>query len=142
MLEVRLEVDGEVHECHPCGHGCRSCSSDEGCIACDSFYVLLPEGTGCTLSWLRAGAVALLGLIIIIPVCALCYWSCADEVHVGSMNTLRHEDDPAEVVRGIGGEKDLRRRGGRQETSPRREGSERERAGSGGVAYPLLPGYH
>ena len=34
MLDVRMELHDEVHECVPCGTGCRKCSADVGCKTC------------------------------------------------------------------------------------------------------------
>ena len=34
MLDVRMEVHDEVHECVPCGSGCRKCSAEVGCKTC------------------------------------------------------------------------------------------------------------
>ena len=31
MLDVRMELHDEVHECVPCGSGCRKCSAEVGC---------------------------------------------------------------------------------------------------------------
>ena len=34
MLDVRMELHDEVHECVPCGTGCRKCSAEVGCKTC------------------------------------------------------------------------------------------------------------
>lgn len=34
MLDVRMELHDEVHECVTCGSGCRKCSADVGCKTC------------------------------------------------------------------------------------------------------------
>jgi hypothetical protein len=75
MLEVRLEVHGEVHECHPCGDGCQKCNTDDGCTACDFFYSALPHGAGCAFSWLR---IFLLPVSLIVLVLLLNFCCCAD----------------------------------------------------------------
>ena len=63
---VSLELEGEVHECLPCGSGCTKCSSEHGCEECDSFHVVLSRGRGCGLAWgkmllLCAAALLLIG---------------------------------------------------------------------------------
>ena len=147
MLEVRLEVHGEVHECHACGDGCRACTMESGCTKCDSFYYLLPRGAGCAFSWLRM--LLLVGSIIGgIGGCIYCAGGLEDEP---PPRRRRAADMHAEVV-----------------TSDSRDGAELRRrsskgnadAGGNGIvqptghstwvdepalrkegAYPLLQGY-
>ena len=67
MLDVRMELHDEVHECIPCGDGCRKCSSEAGCTKCDWFYVLHSNGT-CTFGWGRI----VVGILVVILFCYGC----------------------------------------------------------------------
>jgi len=124
MLHVRLELQGEVHECLPCGDGCRACTMEEGCTECQSFYTLsqLPEGAGCAFSWMR---VILLISAVFLPLLG-CAYCLADDEAPPPRRPPMVQKDATSVVRDD--QPDLvRRRGGggaaaaeRPDTSPKR----------------------
>lgn len=66
MLRVQREAAGEeVHECVPCGKGCRKCSMELGCIECNAFFTPMENGATCQISYWRLlqlvlGVIALL----------------------------------------------------------------------------------
>ena len=151
MLHVRLELHGEVHECLPCGDGCRSCNEEEGCTDCEnSFYTRLDNGTGCRLSWFRV--LTVVGIIVAI-VGGLCLCLAAEDFedpyaarhHAERRAQTLRERDAAEVVgkrpfgssAGSGAAAGMRSR--RERNSPPRETTRQ----SSGNAYSqhLLPGY-
>jgi len=103
MLTYRLTHDPdqpELHECVHCGLGCRKCSYDEGCQACDFFYGLQPHGNGCAFSYARLSMV--IG-VILVPICA-CLLMCAfeesgyDAARPAQRNPPARRQDSAEVV--------------------------------------------
>ena len=135
MLHVRLELQGEVHECLPCGSGCRACSEDGGCEACEnSFYVANNDGMGCSLSWLRILGLAG-GLFLCVGTAVFCLAAEDFEDPRQTAANRRYAEqrsrdtDRASVVRrdgggGGGGGGEMRSRGGgRHESSPPRESS-------------------
>ena len=102
MLHARLELHGEVHECLPCDPGCQTCSLEKGCHACDAFYVALPDGAGCRLSWLRIIAII---LIILLPIVGCTLALTADDEmdsrhRAGMYQPRAKRDDVAQVSRG------------------------------------------
>jgi len=141
MLHARLELHGEVHECLPCEHGCRTCSAEHGCTECDSFYALLPDGSGCTFSWWRLLTVV---LIVLVPACGCGYLACVDDDVVDTAASRRaaaqkRAADNAEVVRDGAA---VRRRAASVTAQPddQAEVVSPRRARPEG-AYPLMPGY-
>jgi len=145
MLHVRLEVTGEVHECLSCGPGCRECTEDKGCLACDSsiFYNALPRGQGCVFSWFRLWVA--IGLLVLAIGC--CAYVSADDVEPRPTYSRAPaaRRDATRVVRGSrpfgeGGGASVRKRGGAEQKSelPPQVG----RQSSNGPAYPLLQGYN
>jgi len=140
MLETRLEVHGEVHECHACGHGCKSCTHEDGCLVCDAFYVLLPDHTDCALSWLRVGVVIGVFLLVVCGGCFLCTY-LADEEDVDHHRPVRRKKhDSVEVVNSqdaMQGKAHLRRRVNPDSPTP----SPPAVRASSSKSYPLLPGY-
>jgi len=142
MLHARLELHGEVHECLPCGDGCRKCSMEHGCERCDLFYYALDNGAGCSFAWGRL----VLILAMVLGCLVGCAWLMADEDYEPrGRPPPRRRTDHADVLRRGSSldedSSDLRRRGGgggsgRPDHSPpplKQEAS----AGS----YPLLQGY-
>lgn len=109
-LTYRLTHDPqqpEVHECLPCGLGCKRCTYEEGCQACDLFYSSELHGQGCTFSWWRV--MMAIGAVIV-PLCA-CIACCAYEDTYDAPHTYQQrprrreatrreerEEDRAEVV--------------------------------------------
>lgn len=132
MLHVRLELSGEIHECLPCGDGCKECTYEGGCHTCDSFFVPLPHGTGCTFSYVRVFAlvaVVVLGVV-------LCIFALDPSVETGSTFYDRPPPQkPKDVAQAVRPQNDkaLRRRGtDRPDTSPPREST---------YTGSLAPGY-
>ena len=137
MLDVRLELHGEVHECLPCGSGCRQCSVQHGCEACDSFYSQLPNGAGCTFSWLRVGL--LLG-VLLAAIGGCIFVLGPEETYDPYNQRAKQRKDAAAVVRTNRDGADLRRRGGsRPDQSPQQE--RKESAYTSAYSQHLLPGY-
>lgn len=164
MLHARLELHGEVHECLSCEPGCRECTLEHGCAACDSFYYLAPgrdnEHPTCAFSWMRVLAVI---LIVLLPICGCTYAIATDgdEAPVHSTRRVPTEQrlrDEARVVHSTTGKDGLlgnsgavnRRRpasdaayhGTTAEYEPQPEPDSPRRQSSGG-AYSghLMPGY-
>jgi len=100
MLHIRLEPEAdrvnEVHECLPCGKGCRSCTAEEGCMACDTFYAPLPKGEGCAFSFFR---VLLVIAAMILAVFGCVYCLADEDLPPGSAQKAGRKADNAEVVR-------------------------------------------
>ena len=142
MLHARLELHGEVHECLPCGQGCRRCSMEHGCEECDRFYVPEGNGVGCTFSWLKL----LLLLVMVVALLGTCSYCLAmDDIEPRRAPPRRvNGRDRAEVLRRSSShnedDADIRRRGKsggrRPEASPPREATSHHPG-----AYPLLQGY-
>lgn len=151
MLHVRLELHGEVHECLPCGDGCRACSEEEGCTACEnSFYYPLANRNGCALSWFRIGL--LVGTICLI-VGGLIFCLASEDFEDPHSQAYREarraqayrERDTTSVVHkpfgSSGGRGGGEMRSRRERSSPPREETRQSSAPSSAYSQHLLPGY-
>jgi hypothetical protein len=106
MLDVRMELHDEVHECVPCGTGCRKCSADVGCKTCDWLYILQSNGT-CEFASFRIVCGVLIMVLLCWGVCMLLppdddYEPRRHSSHYSSHHEPRRRKDidaRAEVVR-------------------------------------------
>ena len=139
MLHSHLAVEGEVFECLPCGEGCRKCTNEHGCESCDWFHAVLPDGAGCSFSWLRVSLALGAILAFVCGIAALC--TLGDDDDAPRRPPPSRARDDSRVVRRTTDLKEMRRRGGKPER-PAEPPPPPERKESRESAYRgLMPGY-